>query len=117
MGVMASQGSTYGDKGWERYVTIPSDIFGASFLIVYWSIGWVQLSGRGIDHPTLARTETALMLYILGVSLMIASDAQKYYTLRYKKGLISDGLFYATRNPNYLGEMMLYGISYFIKYF
>ncbi len=41
---------------------------------------------------------------------MLVSDAQKYYTLKYKKGLISDGMFYATRNPNYLGEIMLYRI-------
>lgn len=40
---------------------------------------------------------------------MMVSDAQKYYTLKNKKGLIDDGMFYATRNPNYLGEMMLYG--------
>ena len=39
---------------------------------------------------------------------MIASDCQKYYTLKYKKGLIDDGLFKYTRNPNYLGEIMVY---------
>ena len=40
---------------------------------------------------------------------MLLADSQKYYTLKYKKGLISDGLMKYTRNPNYLGEMMLYG--------
>ena len=29
--------------------------------------------------------------------------------LRYKKGLIADGMMKYTRNPNYLGEMMIYG--------
>ena len=29
--------------------------------------------------------------------------------MRAKKGLITDGLFSRCRNPNYLGEMMIYG--------
>lgn len=40
--------------------------------------------------------------------MMLLADSQKYYTLKYKKGLISDGLMKYTRNPNYLGEIMLY---------
>ncbi len=48
---------------------------------------------------------------------MLVSDAQKYYTLKYKKGLISDGMFYATRNPNYLGEIMLYRIFYVLTFY
>ena len=39
---------------------------------------------------------------------MLGSDAQKYFILREKKGLIWDGYMLWTRNPNYLGEMMLY---------
>ena len=54
---------------------------------------------------------------------MMASDSQKYFTLKYKKGLINDGWFKIIRNNNYLGEMMIYltyamisksYISYFI---
>jgi protein-S-isoprenylcysteine O-methyltransferase Ste14 len=40
---------------------------------------------------------------------MIAADAQKHFTLRYKKGLITDGIHRYIRHPNYLGEMMIYG--------
>ena len=40
---------------------------------------------------------------------MIAADAQKYFTLRVKSGLITDGMFRHVRHPNYLGEMMIYG--------
>lgn len=49
-----------------------------------------------------------LFLYILGVFLHYVSDAQKYYTLQFRKGLIQEGLFSKTRNPNYLGEILIY---------
>lgn len=39
---------------------------------------------------------------------MIVSDCQKYFQLKYKKGLINNGMFKYTRNPNYLGEALLY---------
>ena len=40
---------------------------------------------------------------------MIAADAQKYFTLRVQRGLISDGVHRWVRHPNYLGEMLVYG--------
>ncbi len=49
-----------------------------------------------------------LFLFNMGVFLHYVSDAQKYYTLNLKKGLIEDGLFSRTRNPNYLGEVFIY---------
>jgi len=54
-----------------------------------------------------------LFLYIMGVFLHYMSDAQKYYILQNKKGLIDYGLFSRTRNPNYLGEILIY-VSYAI---
>jgi protein-S-isoprenylcysteine O-methyltransferase Ste14 len=36
------------------------------------------------------------------------SDAQKYYTLQARQGLIQEGLFSRMRNPNYLGEILIY---------
>lgn len=49
-----------------------------------------------------------LFLYIMGVFLHYVSDAQKYYTLQAKRGLIQEGIFSRTRNPNYLGEILIY---------
>ena len=40
---------------------------------------------------------------------MIASDAQKHFTLRFKRDLITNGMYRIIRHPNYLGEMMIYG--------
>jgi len=45
---------------------------------------------------------------ITGSAVMVAADAQKYYTLRLQRGLISDGVHRFIRHPNYLGEMMIY---------
>ena len=39
---------------------------------------------------------------------MIGSDAQKFFTLRVRSGLIKTGFFAYTRNPNYLGEVLIY---------
>lgn len=49
-----------------------------------------------------------LFLYTIGIFFHYVSDAQKYYTLKLKKGLIQEGLFGRTRNPNYLGEIFIY---------
>ncbi len=46
--------------------------------------------------------------YTVGIFLHFVEDAQKYYTLRFRSGLIEDGLFARTRNPNYLGETLTY---------
>jgi protein-S-isoprenylcysteine O-methyltransferase Ste14 len=45
----------------------------------------------------------------MGCTVMIAADAQKYFTLRIKRGLIIDGMYRYIRHSNYLGEMLTYG--------
>lgn len=50
----------------------------------------------------------AISLFVFGVFFHYVGDAQKYFTLRVRKGLITDGLFSRTRNPNYLGEIAIY---------
>jgi protein-S-isoprenylcysteine O-methyltransferase Ste14 len=49
-----------------------------------------------------------LFIYILGIFFHYVGDAQKFYTLQVRKGLIEEGLFSRTRNPNYLGEIAIY---------
>jgi protein-S-isoprenylcysteine O-methyltransferase Ste14 len=44
----------------------------------------------------------------MGVLLHFGSDAQKYFTLKYRTGLITEGFFLRCRNPNYLGEILIY---------
>eukprot|EP00944_MAST-04C_sp_MAST-4C-sp1_P009663 g9663.t1 len=51
-----------------------------------------------------------IVLYVLGMFFHFVADAQKFFTLKYRKPrtLITEGLFRYTRNPNYLGEVMIY---------
>jgi protein-S-isoprenylcysteine O-methyltransferase Ste14 len=61
-------------------------------------------------HLTLAPwvIGACLSIYTVGIFFHYVGDAQKFYTLRLKTGLIEDGLFGRTRNPNYLGEILIY---------
>lgn len=60
-------------------------------------------------HDEGERCFWAIFSTAIGVCLMIGADTQKYVQLKFKKGLINDGFFALTRNPNYLGEIMIYG--------
>jgi protein-S-isoprenylcysteine O-methyltransferase Ste14 len=99
------------DAGWQKRITIAGGI--NAFLGVlgwYWVFGWLLIAGHGGTYPLPEPAWFALCitLCLLGTVIMIAADAQKYFTLRVKKGLITDGLHRHIRHPNYLGEMMIY---------
>lgn len=100
------------DPGWQVYITIPGGLVAFfSVLAWYWVFGWLLISGTVIpDYPLADYAWYALCtsLCIIGCTVMIAADAQKFYTLRERRGLITDGMFRYIRHPNYLGEMMIY---------
>ena len=60
-------------------------------------------------EPSAFRICVAVFMVVFGTFLHFGSDAQKHWTLKHKRGLITDGFFSTTRNPNYLGELLLYG--------
>jgi protein-S-isoprenylcysteine O-methyltransferase Ste14 len=80
--------------------------------VPYWIIPWVFMSQpattTGFD------LFFAVALHTLGVVMMTASDCQRHFTLKFRKGLITGGMFRYTRNPNYLGEIMLYSAYAFL---
>jgi protein-S-isoprenylcysteine O-methyltransferase Ste14 len=94
------------DPSWEN----PLPLFGAVImfmvLCLYWSAAYIVIAHRVVIPPALAGL--AIIIYAIGVVTMTAADAQKYFVLKLKKGLISDGWFKTCRNANYLGEIMLY---------
>lgn len=96
------------DPRWESKMTIGSAI--SSFLLVlgpYWMIAYNAIM-CGAER-TNAELCAATIVYAVGLALLIGADSQKYFVLRERKGLITNGFFARTRNPNYLGEVMIYG--------
>ncbi len=94
------------DQRWEE--DIPTLLGLVTFLVLgaYWVAPWLLISRRvEVAAPILA---IAVFLNLLGVFLHYVSDAQKYYTLQYRPGLITEGFFGRCRNPNYLGEVLIY---------
>ncbi|MGY6554941.1 MAG: methyltransferase family protein [Wenzhouxiangella sp.] len=101
------------DPGWQKRITILGGV--NAFLGVlgwYWVFGWLLISG--LSDPTYPLPDPAwfalcITLCLVGSVIMIAADAQKFYTLKLRRGLITEGLHSWIRHPNYLGEMMIYG--------
>jgi protein-S-isoprenylcysteine O-methyltransferase Ste14 len=101
------------DASWQARVTVLGGINAFLFVLgLYWAFGWLLISGA--VHPSYPLPDNAwfaicISLCMFGSALMIAADAQKFFTLRVKPGLITDGVHRYIRHPNYAGEMMIYG--------
>jgi len=72
----------------------------------YWLFPYLFLS-RHLD-PSGPVLFTAIAMHTLGITWMIAADCQKHFSLKYRRGLITEGVFTYTRNPNFLGEILIY---------
>ncbi|HEY9888241.1 MAG TPA: DUF1295 domain-containing protein [Candidatus Obscuribacterales bacterium] len=96
----------YPDKQWEQEIPLPQGLLTFAILGLYW-IAPVILIRSGAEPP-LPLVAIAIATNILGIFLHYASDAQKYYTLKYHQGLITEGFFARCRNTNYLGEILIY---------
>jgi len=77
-------------------------------LIPYTWFGYLMVSGQAGQNPSIERIVVCLLMYIFGELAMMVTHTQMYYTLRLKRGLITDGMMKYTRNPNYVGEVMIY---------
>ncbi|MBW4463743.1 MAG: DUF1295 domain-containing protein [Nodosilinea sp. WJT8-NPBG4] len=96
----------YPDKQWEQTIPLATGIIGFGLISLYWVAPFLLVS-RGVEPP-LPLVAGAIALNLLGIFLHYASDAQKYFTLKYQPGLITEGLFARCRNTNYLGEILIY---------
>lgn len=96
----------YPDKQWEEELSLPMGIFTFVALAAYWLAPWLLIS-RGVDVPP-ALLALAVACNVTGCMLHYSADAQKHFTLKYRRGLITEGFFARCRNTNYLGEMLIY---------
>ncbi|MBD2578206.1 DUF1295 domain-containing protein [Oscillatoria sp. FACHB-1406] len=96
----------YPDRQWEQEIPLGMAI--PTFLIInlYWIAPYILISSGSV--PPLPLVAGAIATTILGIFLHYSSDAQKYYTLKYRPGLITEGFFARCRNTNYLGEILIY---------
>lgn len=96
------------DQAWEAPTTWAYGV-GAIWggLSLYWVAPWL-LMRNGVQAPGWY-LGLCLALYSIGVFLHFGSDMQKHTALKLKPGhLIQDGFFARVRNPNYLGELLIY---------
>jgi protein-S-isoprenylcysteine O-methyltransferase Ste14 len=98
--------SLYPDRQWEEEVSLVMALVIFVFLGSYWVAPLVLISSR--VQPSMALMAIAIATNLFGIFLHYGSDAQKYFTLKYKQGLITEGFFSRSRNPNYLGEILIY---------
>lgn len=100
------------DPRWRVKVTLGGALMAVvGVLGLYWLFPWLLISPVLGPRPAAAPwlLASAVALHTVGLSLMMAADAQRHFTLRAGPGLITGGMFRYVRRPNYLGEMLVYG--------
>lgn len=96
------------DASWERPCGIGFGLLIWAALSLYWIAPWLLITREINPHPAIIALCVAV--YAIGVFLHFAADMQKHFHLKYRAGsLLNDGLWSRTRNPNYLGELLIYG--------
>lgn len=98
--------SVFPDRQWAEPVSTGYGIQLFVTLGLYWVAPWLLIS----SNPQVPGWIFGLSVALFGFGTLFhyGADAQKHFVLRARPGLITDGFFSRTRNPNYLGEMLLY---------
>jgi hypothetical protein len=94
------------DRQWEQPTGLGFGLVIWGSLTLYWIAPWL-LTSRSVEAPPWYLA-ICISLYAFGVFFHFASDVQKHTALRLRPGLITDGLWSLTRNPNYFGELLIY---------
>tara|TARA_Y100000589_G_C27164301_1_gene634121 strand:+ start:182 stop:736 length:555 start_codon:yes stop_codon:yes gene_type:complete len=94
------------DPYFKDKINIYTAIFGFIFLGSYWIAPFILISSNKLVPNFIIAG--CISLNIIGVFLHFASDSQKFFTLKIKKELITEGFFKNIRNTNYLGEILIY---------
>ena len=101
------------DANWQKRITWMGGVNAFLFVLgPYWIAPTLLITGalgaNEIERP-MWLLGLCISLHTLGLALMMGADAQKYFTLKVRRGLITTGFFSSIRHPNYTGEMMIYG--------
>lgn len=94
------------DPYFKNELNLLTSLTGFIFLGSYWVAPFILISSQ--KEVPIAVVAASVSINIFGVFFHFASDAQKYFTLKLKKDLITEGFFKYCRNTNYLGEILIY---------
>ncbi|MGD2162298.1 MAG: DUF1295 domain-containing protein [Anaerolineales bacterium] len=103
------------DRSWERKVSWLIGLGIWLALACYLIAPWLLISS-GTQHAGWYLA-LCVALFVIGVLFHVASDMQKFTALKMKpEHLIQDGFFERIRNPNYFGELLIYGSYALLAY-
>jgi len=95
------------DKRWEQSVNPAYGIGLFVTLALYW-IAPLILVSQNVQAPGWYLA-LCISMYSVGIFLHYTADMQKHMALRLNQGhLVTEGLWAGVRNPNYLGELLIY---------
>jgi steroid 5-alpha reductase family enzyme len=95
------------DTQWEQPSNLVFGLIIWGGLSLYWVAPWL-LASRSIVAPPYYLV-LCVSIYSIGVFLHFVADMQKFTALTsHPNHLITEGLWSFTRNPNYLGELLIY---------
>ena len=97
----------FADRNWEKEVDLSFGLVTWIALSAYWVGPWVIV--RDDLHAAPWLLALCVAMWGLGVFLHFASDMQKHMHMKLAPGtLLTGGLWSRCRNPNYLGELLIY---------
>ena len=97
----------FGDKSWEAPADLLLGLKTWAALTLYWIGPWVIV--RDDLHAAPWLIALCVSMWGFGVFLHFAADMQKHAHLLHAPGtLLTTGLWARCRNPNYLGELLMY---------
>lgn len=99
---------TFPDKQWEQPVQLSYGVMTWAGLCLYWISPWLIVTDRAPAAPPWLLGVCVLM-FTVGLVLHFAGDMQKHMAMQLRPGvLLTEGLWSRLRNPNYLGELLIY---------
>lgn len=102
-----TKSATFPDRSWEAPCPLWYGLTIWFGLGLYWITPWLICAGDLRVSPAYAAGCVAVFGF--GVFLHFVADMQKHMKLSLAPGLITDGLWARLRNPNYFGELLIYG--------
>lgn len=96
----------YPDDSYEKDGATVEGVSGFIFLEGCWLAPYCLV--RGSNEAPNWLIALAILLYSIGNFLHFCSDAQKYFVLKERKSLMTNGFFAICSHTNYLGEVLMY---------